>query len=103
MNEQGESDRKSAEIVRFTGNGPVLEPEVGVISLLETVLARAKAGEIKGVQLVWIGANDDICCEGADGCAQRNLLVSGVAWLQFHTMHRLQQQIAMASLPPPPK
>ena len=80
----------TAQVHRLTGAGPIIEPDAGIITELEALVVRAKAGEIKGFAMVVIDGADSVETWWAPGCARESTMVAGVG--------KLNQRMLLASL-----
>lgn len=76
----------SATIHRLTDAGPITEPVVSVIEMLEELLTRAKAGEIKGFGYFLVDGADTSATAWASGIACGNDMVAGAAKLQHRVL-----------------
>ena len=72
-----------AEIIGLHGNVAPLDngAEPDVIALLETILARAKAGQVAAVALITVDANEGIGSWSRNPRGYRHALVAGAHYL----------------------
>ena len=70
----------------------LIEPEKSVIDILEDALAEARRGEIKGIGLFIVQANDGVTTDYASGCADRHLMVTGASYLHHRVITRALEE-----------
>ena len=77
----------TATVHHLTEAGPITEPVKSVIDELEELLARAKAGEIKGIGFFVVNGGDGVATWWETGCASEAHMICGVSTL-FHRVMR---------------
>lgn len=75
-------EKKSAKIIALTGNHlPTGDTPEAVVSLLKSLVDKASRGEITGMAVSWIEAQNDVCYQIAQGSSSTSTLVSAVTAL----------------------
>lgn len=83
------SARKRKTVV--TPWGPVHSipgPDATVVALAQEILAKAKAGEIKGLMVSYVDGGDGACSDWTAGNASANDMIAAVSQLWFMVMKR---------------
>lgn len=70
-------------VVGLRGNIPLNEPVPEVVEMLETLLARAKLGEIRGISFAYALPEDIAGTSWSSSAASRNTVAAAISMLQY--------------------